>query len=62
MVLGGFEVKLGTKRPISAKLDATTEVALHVVQGWVQAKVFHEWVFHRWYFRCPTRGFVHVGV
>ena len=45
---GRSGVKLGTKRSISAKLDAMTEVALHGVQGWVQANVFHEWVFHRW--------------
>ena len=44
---GRSGVKLGTKRSISAKLDAMTEVALHGVQGWDQANVFHEWVFHR---------------
>ena len=44
-MVGRSGVNLGTKRSISAKLDATAEVALHGVQGWVQAKVFHEWVF-----------------
>ncbi len=45
---GRSGVKLGTKRSVSAKLDATTEVALHGVQGWVQASVLHGLVFHRW--------------
>ena len=47
-MVGRSGVKLGTKRSISAKLDATAKVALHGVQGWAQTKVFCEWVLHPW--------------